>query len=542
MSLIGNTNEEKIWNYLKSKGLNDYGCAGMMGNLYAESALQPNNVQNGMGFEDNTYTLSVDNGTYSRFVNDSVGYGLAQWTYWSRKQNLLNYAKSVGKSIGDLEMQLDFLMKELAESYKSVLNTLKTATTVVDASNDVLLKFERPADMGVKIQDRRAGYGQKYYDKYAKDDNHSNVIVGENDLRNKVVSIAISFLGCKESDGSHKQIIDIYNNFKPIPVGYKVKYTDAWCATYVSAVGIKAGLEDIVLRECGCNRMIDLYKKAGRWVENDAYTPMIGDVIFYDWEDNGVGDNTGDSDHVGFIVSVNGTTMKIIEGNISDSVGYRTLKVNGKYIRGYGIPDYASKIGIVGSNDNIGSTIPTAPSAPSNPTISTLKYNIGDIVKFTGNTHYTSSNASSPKTCKAGTAKVTGRSNGAKHPYHLIAEKGKGSTVYGWVDEKDIAEKISNTAGNGTGVNNSINSNAKVEYAQSFLESLAGAYKTTASLNMRAGAGTSKTILTVVPKGDKVNCYGYYTSVNGTRWYYITYKNSKGISFTGFVSSDYLKK
>lgn len=171
MALTGANNEERIWNYLKAKGLNDYGVAGCMGNLFAESALKPNNLQNTyekkLGYTDDEYVAAVDSGKYTNFVRDSAGFGLAQWTYWSRKQNLLNFAKSKNKSIGDLEMQLDFLWKELSESYKSVLNTLKTATSVLAASNDMLLKFERPANQGESVQKKRAEYGQKYYDKYA---------------------------------------------------------------------------------------------------------------------------------------------------------------------------------------------------------------------------------------------------------------------------------------------------------------------------------------------------------------------------------------
>lgn len=172
MALKGTTTEEKIWNFLKDNGLNDFGAAGLMGNLYAESALRPTNLQNTyekkLGMTDAEYTAAVDNGTYCNFVKDCAGYGLAQWTYWSRKQNLLDFAKSAGKSIGDLEMQLSFLIKELKSGYASVLQTLKTATSVFVASNAVLLKYERPANQGTSVQNARASYGQKYYDKYAK--------------------------------------------------------------------------------------------------------------------------------------------------------------------------------------------------------------------------------------------------------------------------------------------------------------------------------------------------------------------------------------
>lgn len=554
MALIGNTNAEKIWNYFKSKGLNDYACAGILGNAYAESGLCSNNLQNTyqkkLGMTDDEYTKAVDNCTYDNFVHDSAGYGIFQFTYWSLKSGLLDYARTTNRSIGDLEMQLEYAWLEFEKNFSKMLNILKTATSVLEASNAVLLKFERPADQSINVQNKRASYGQMYYDKYANTNIKNNATIGglimnENELRNKVVSIAISYLDYKESDGSHKKIIDIYNNFTPVPSGYKVKYTDAWCATYVSAMGIKAGLHDVILRECSCNRMIELYKKAERWIEDDSYTPMNGDIIFYDWQDTGVGDNVGSSDHVGLVVSVNGTTIKVIEGNISNSVGYRTLKVNGRYIRGYGVPDYASKVGTINSDVDVNSnTVATTPSVSDvqTPTISTLKYNIGDIVKFTGNTHYTSSNSTSPKSCKAGTAKVTACSKGAKHPYHLVAEKDKGSTVYGWVNESDIDNKVSSVAGNSTGTNNNINPNAKVDAAQAFSKSLYGTYKTISTLNMRAGAGTSNTILTVIPKDNNVTCYGYYTNVNGTKWYYVTFKDSKGVRFTGFVSSKYLKK
>lgn len=168
--LIGTTNEEKIWNYLISAGLNACGVAGLMGNLYAESGLIPTNLQNTyekkLGYTDTAYTAAVDSGSYTNFAKDSAGYGLAQWTYWSRKQNLMDYARGKGKSVGDLETQLEFLLKELT-SY-GLLPALKAAASVREASDLVLLKFEKPAGMNSEAtQTKRAGYGQAYYDKYA---------------------------------------------------------------------------------------------------------------------------------------------------------------------------------------------------------------------------------------------------------------------------------------------------------------------------------------------------------------------------------------
>lgn len=179
MALIGVSNEEKIWHYLYAKLNNSFGVAGLMGNLYAESGLSPINLQNtferSLKLSDSAYTAAVDKGTYNNFIKDGAGYGLAQWTYYTRKEKLLNFAKAQKKSIGDLEMQLDFLIKELSENYtKSVYSTLLNAKSVLEASNSVLLKFERPANQSLSVQKKRAEYGQKYYDKYA---NKNDVVV-----------------------------------------------------------------------------------------------------------------------------------------------------------------------------------------------------------------------------------------------------------------------------------------------------------------------------------------------------------------------------
>ena len=162
---------EKIWDKLISVGMTKAGVAGLMGNLDAESALNPKNLQNSyeksLGYTDESYTKAVDNGTYANFVKDCAGYGLAQWTYWARKQELLSYAKACKKSIGDLDMQLNFLLEELQESYSSVLKTLKTTTSVKTASDCVMCQYERPADTSEKAKARRALLGQKYYDMFA---------------------------------------------------------------------------------------------------------------------------------------------------------------------------------------------------------------------------------------------------------------------------------------------------------------------------------------------------------------------------------------
>lgn len=160
--------------------------------------------------------------------------------------------------------------------------------------------------------------------------------------RSAVVGQAAAWIGRKESDGSHREIIDIYNSHNPRPRGYRLKYTDAWCAGFVSAVAIKLGYTDVIPPECSCGYMIQEMQKLGIWVENDAHIPSAGDIIMYDWQDTGSGDNVAWPDHVGIVESVSGGIITVIEGNYGNAVNRRKILVNDRYIRGYGVPKYDS--------------------------------------------------------------------------------------------------------------------------------------------------------------------------------------------------------
>ena len=162
-------NAAVIWNFLKSKGLNDYAVAGIMGNLEKESGLDPCNLQNSynkkLNISDADYTAVVDAGAYPGFVTDKAGYGLVQWTYWSRKKALLDYAKAAGTSIGDLNMQLAFMWQEL-QGYKAVMTVLNSAASVREASDIVLHKYEQPGDQSVAVEEKRAASGQTFFDRF----------------------------------------------------------------------------------------------------------------------------------------------------------------------------------------------------------------------------------------------------------------------------------------------------------------------------------------------------------------------------------------
>lgn len=262
--------------------------------------------------------------------------------------------------------------------------------------------------------------------------------------RAAIVNQARSWVGRKEADGSHREIIDIYNNYPTKPRSYKVKYTDSWCATFVSAVAIVCNATDIIPLECSCGKMIQLFQKIGRWVENDNYTPAPGDVIFYDWGESGDGETTGWPEHVGIVEEIVGSNLiKVIEGNINDMCGRRTIAVGGSGIRGYGIPAYTEEA-----------------AQPKEP------------------------------------------------------------------EPKPVAPQPAPPA-----------PSSSIDPARSKDKALAGTWVTTSSLHLRAGAGTDKKKITVIPRGGQVKNYGYYTEWNGTKWLLVTYKNYKG-----FCSSKYLKK
>lgn len=165
----------------------------------------------------------------------------------------------------------------------------------------------------------------------------------EIELRQKVVDTASAWLGTREYSAKHQEMLNIYNAQQPLPRGTRMLASWPWCAAFVSTVSLQCGLRDIMPTECGCPSMIRLYQEIGRWIEDDAYVPSPADVIFYDWQDTGYGDNVGQPDHVGIVVACTDGMMTIIEGNCDNAVKLRQIAVNARFIRGYGVPDFASK-------------------------------------------------------------------------------------------------------------------------------------------------------------------------------------------------------
>lgn len=188
-------------------------------------------------------------------------------------------------------------------------------------------------------------------------DNAENAGNGGNEMgsRQAMVAKMQSWIGKNEADGSFREVIDIYNSHTPRARGYKLQYSDEWCAGTVSAAAIATGNTDAVPLEVSCHYMIEGAKAKGIWVENDGYVPQGGDIILYDWQDSGAGDNTGNPDHVGVVEYTSGGVIHVIEGNKGRKVARRELSVNGRYIRGFIVPKYTSN---------------TAPGGGSTPSVS----------------------------------------------------------------------------------------------------------------------------------------------------------------------------
>ena len=247
---------------------------------------------------------------------------------------------------------------------------------------------------------------------------------------------------------------------------------------------------------------LEAAKKMGCWQENDAYVPSPGDAILYDWQDNGISDNTGNPDHVGTVIEVYKESgyMVIEEGNYSNAVKKRTLSINGKFIRGFITPKY---------DDN---TV-AAPGLSKGKDIKTIAHEV-----------------------------IVGLWESGENRKKLLTEYG-----YNYSEVQNMVNQILNGSAV-TPSNTKQDQNQSVSKkvvatcsAKQFNKAYAGEYKTTAVLYCRNDAGTNKKALCKIPAGTKVKCYGYYTMVNGVKWLYIQFVLD-GVQYTGFSSSAYLAK
>ena len=352
-----------------------------------------------------------------------------------------------------------------------------------------------------------------------------------------VLNQARAWIGCKESNGSHKQIIDVYNAYTPLARGYKVKYTDNWCMTYVSACFIKAGFANLCPLECSCGQAIELAKQMGIWNEDGSIIPNKGDIIMYDWDKK-----DGWPEHTGLVEFVSGRSIKIAEGNKSNAVGYRTIEVGSSSIRGYIQPKYS---GATATTPSTPSTGTETSQSTSGFTTGTYTITASDLIvrdapngnpvghgglSADGKAHDKDGDGALDKGTRITVSQisVSGNDIWGKCPSGWVCLK-KENSVYAVKDG-------SSSASTGSSSSSSSTSNSKT----------LGTYEVTASdLSVRTGPGTNyrrKTYseLTADAKNhdyDKDGCINQGTRVTVKEW-----SGNWARIPSGWVSGDYLKK
>lgn len=333
---------DEIFSACMRAGFTKEAACALLANLQAESALKPNNLEDtknrSLGMTDEQYTAAVDNGSYRNFVNDAGGYGLAQWTYWSRKQNLLAFAKGQMKSIGDLGMQIDFLLKELNESFPAIYSEMKTGHDLEYLVHELLYQWENPTEKENNMRTRMA-YAQGWYQKYSGWSGASGQNTKESigmtveQAKEKVLNLARAEIGYHETGDNwtkYAQDLDKTNWYNGPKNGFK------WCEVFVDwlfwkSFGDPLGREMICQPTgsagAGCLYSAQYYQSAGRWFQ----IPDVGDQIFFTY-------SPGEYSHTGIVESVQNGIVTTIEGNSSDQVARRQYTNGSSNIAGYGRP------------------------------------------------------------------------------------------------------------------------------------------------------------------------------------------------------------
>jgi hypothetical protein len=343
---------KRIWDRLFAAIQNPYGVAGPMGNFWKESNLRANNLQNSaerkLGMTDEEYTASVDSGAYTAFVTDSCGYGLYQASHSAIKESLLRFAREKGCSIGDTDMQVEHFIALMKTEFPSIWKTLTTAKTVREASDAVMLQFERPADQSEKSQEERAAFGEMFLKKYAKAAPEKPTGC----YASAVIAVAISELGYKEkrsnSSLDEKEANAGSGNFTKYARDFDEKWPNwyngkkqgfPWCDLaldhwFLTAYGYENALRLLCQPErsagAGCTYSLRYYREKGQFHQ---YGPKAGDQIFF-------GTSLDNATHTGLVERVEGTTVHTIEGNTGDQVARRHYSIYDSAILGYGRPAY----------------------------------------------------------------------------------------------------------------------------------------------------------------------------------------------------------
>lgn len=356
--------ELEIFKKCVTLGMTKAGAAGCTANILNESNGRSDNVENRCPMSDEEYTKAVDNGSYTDFVDDHYGYGICQWTYPSRKEALLKYAKEHGVSISDSDMQFQFLARELRSSYAYVWSILTTTQSPYEAGYEMCKRFERPQH----VEESSVERGEKAKAIYERCKNAGVKTVTYD--KQKVIDLAWSQIGYHEK-ASNSQLDDptansgdqnwtkyardldqqsgFYNGRKN---GY------AWCDVFVDWLFVtaygRAAAQYLICQPdnstgAGCSFSAQYFNGAGRFYKSQ---PETGDQIFFGSAWNNVW-------HTGLVVAVDSNYVTTIEGNTSDQVAKRTYRINDSSIFGYGRPRWGE-----------------APASPQKPEDSPYYYSV----------------------------------------------------------------------------------------------------------------------------------------------------------------------
>ena len=330
------------------------------------------------------------------------------------------------------------------------------------------------------------------------------------------------WIGYNESNGKYKSIIDLYNSHKPLARGYKVKYSDQWCDTTVSAAAIKAGIVDLIGTECGCEKHIQIFKEKGIWIEDGTITPEPGYIILYNWDDK-TQPNNGHADHIGVVESVSGGQITVIEGNKNEAVGRRVLSVGNGCIRGYATPKYEKDVKPAKAPDSTNTSQPSKEVAWYG-VVNTAELNVRN---WAGTEN---SKLKSYPTLKQGTKVGVCDTVNDKDgdPWYFVQITGDQGTKYGFVSAAYITKQETST------------STVKLDNVLSKVPAYKGKVNT-ASLNVRVWAGANNPKLTSYPtlkKGDIVEVCDIVAAADKSKWYYVRIEGK----IFGFVHTAYITK
>ena len=570
-SLVGASTEEKIWNFLLKEIKNEYGVAGLMGNLRAESSFKSSNLQGAyekkLSHTDESYTLAVDNGQYTKdqFVYDSAGYGLAQWTYWSRKKALYEYLKGANRSIGDLQGQLEYLVKEV-KTYTKVWNTLLNAKTVEEASTSVVLYYEKPASKdSEKTQQTRASYGEDVYRKFAKN------AIPEVEVETPPSVPAVTTTNVRMGHASISE-----NNSANGTAGDTTKkevcerkwYNKPW--DYIAIYPDAAVRERMALAvEAGCANDKIGYSQSGRNTLNAQ-----AKAVSYDLSKITINCNTDCSAFMNVCAvasgspdvsyGTNGWTTSNMKSKLQKA-GYKIvddpfLVSDAKYCVRGAIYVKASAHTACGLDNGTeyAKTLAAAQVADEGEVKENKTYVGQGIGTATSNSTMNIREKTNTSSYSYGVIKP-----GAQVEVLEIVEVA-GQTwfkiVWTWAEEgyaytsnatgkyyDYVPKKVMDTLDPQPSAPSEPEEPVKksvsaTQHAKSKSDAVKGKYVVDAtSVNARDGAGTNYKILTTIPRGTVVNNYGYYNTVDGVKWLFVKF-DYQGITYTAFVSSRYLKK